>query len=86
MCVPVDGIDPAYQADSQNRRCALHAAAQRGLLEVCYMLVQVWGLIIYTLYYHPMIKMTQNKKMGPCRGVFLPLPVLLNGVQGAKPQ
>ncbi|XP_062301954.1 histone-lysine N-methyltransferase EHMT2 isoform X2 [Osmerus eperlanus] len=36
----MDGIDPAYQADSQNRRCALHAAAQRGLLEVCYMLVQ----------------------------------------------
>uniref|UniRef100_A0A674CZN3 Euchromatic histone-lysine N-methyltransferase 2 n=1 Tax=Salmo trutta TaxID=8032 RepID=A0A674CZN3_SALTR len=34
------GIDPAYQADSQNRRCALHVAAQRGLLEVCYMLVQ----------------------------------------------
>uniref|UniRef100_A0A4W5N6E0 Euchromatic histone-lysine N-methyltransferase 2 n=1 Tax=Hucho hucho TaxID=62062 RepID=A0A4W5N6E0_9TELE len=36
----MEGIDPAYQADSQNRRCALHVAAQRGLLEVCYMLVQ----------------------------------------------
>ncbi|KAG7457548.1 hypothetical protein MATL_G00228510 [Megalops atlanticus] len=36
----MEGIDPAYQSDSQNRRCALHAAAQRGLLEVCYLLVQ----------------------------------------------
>ncbi|KAJ7999937.1 hypothetical protein DPEC_G00199580 [Dallia pectoralis] len=36
----MEGIDPTYQAESQNRRCALHAAAQRGLLEVCYMLVQ----------------------------------------------
>uniref|UniRef100_A0A8C7FRX1 Euchromatic histone-lysine N-methyltransferase 2 n=1 Tax=Oncorhynchus kisutch TaxID=8019 RepID=A0A8C7FRX1_ONCKI len=36
----MEGIDPAYQAESQNRRCALHVAAQRGLLEVCYMLVQ----------------------------------------------
>uniref|UniRef100_A0A673G5K5 Histone-lysine N-methyltransferase EHMT2-like n=1 Tax=Sinocyclocheilus rhinocerous TaxID=307959 RepID=A0A673G5K5_9TELE len=34
------GIDPSYQSDSQNRRCALHAAAQRGLLEVCYLLIQ----------------------------------------------
>uniref|UniRef100_A0A671KS72 Histone-lysine N-methyltransferase EHMT2-like n=1 Tax=Sinocyclocheilus anshuiensis TaxID=1608454 RepID=A0A671KS72_9TELE len=30
----MEGIDPSYQSDSQNRRCALHAAAQRGLLEV----------------------------------------------------
>ncbi|KAM6959204.1 histone-lysine N-methyltransferase EHMT2 [Aplochiton taeniatus] len=36
----LDGIDPTYQPDSQNKRSALHAAAQRGLLEVCYMLVQ----------------------------------------------
>uniref|UniRef100_A0A6Q2YKT7 Euchromatic histone-lysine N-methyltransferase 2 n=1 Tax=Esox lucius TaxID=8010 RepID=A0A6Q2YKT7_ESOLU len=36
----MEGIDPTYQAESQNRRSALHAAAQRGLLEVCYMLVQ----------------------------------------------
>ncbi|KAI1902395.1 hypothetical protein AGOR_G00044320 [Albula goreensis] len=36
----MEGIDPAYQSDSQNRRCALHAAAQRGLLEVCYLLIQ----------------------------------------------
>lgn len=41
VCVPVEGIDPTYQPDSQNRRSALHAAAQRGLLEVCYMLIQV---------------------------------------------
>ncbi|XP_044191145.1 histone-lysine N-methyltransferase EHMT2 isoform X7 [Thunnus albacares] len=36
----MEGIDPTYQPDSQNRRSALHAAAQKGLLEVCYMLVQ----------------------------------------------
>ncbi|XP_039521744.1 histone-lysine N-methyltransferase EHMT2 isoform X2 [Pimephales promelas] len=36
----MEGIDPSYQSDSQNRRCALHAAAQRGFLEVCYLLVQ----------------------------------------------
>ncbi|KAK7906979.1 hypothetical protein WMY93_015591 [Mugilogobius chulae] len=34
------GHRPTYQPDSQNRRSALHAAAQRGLLEVCYILVQ----------------------------------------------
>lgn len=37
----MESIDPSYQPDAQNRRCALHAAAQRGLLEICYMLVQV---------------------------------------------
>uniref|UniRef100_A0A8C9RZ28 Euchromatic histone-lysine N-methyltransferase 2 n=1 Tax=Scleropages formosus TaxID=113540 RepID=A0A8C9RZ28_SCLFO len=37
---PMEGIDPAYQSDCQNRRCALHAAAQRGLLEMCYLLIQ----------------------------------------------
>uniref|UniRef100_A0A8D3EBZ8 Histone-lysine N-methyltransferase EHMT2-like n=1 Tax=Scophthalmus maximus TaxID=52904 RepID=A0A8D3EBZ8_SCOMX len=36
----MEGIDPTYQPDSQNKRSALHAAAQRGLLEVCYMLIQ----------------------------------------------
>ncbi|KAG7324667.1 hypothetical protein KOW79_012683 [Hemibagrus wyckioides] len=36
----MEGIDPAYQSDSQNRRSALHAAAQRGLLEICYLLIQ----------------------------------------------
>ncbi|KAL2079889.1 hypothetical protein ACEWY4_023682 [Coilia grayii] len=36
----MEGIDPAYQADSQSRRCALHAAAQRGFLDVCYLLVE----------------------------------------------
>ncbi|GAA6075812.1 histone-lysine N-methyltransferase EHMT2-like isoform X1, partial [Tachysurus ichikawai] len=36
----VEGIDPTYQADSQNRRTALHAAAHRGLLEICYLLIQ----------------------------------------------
>lgn len=41
VCVAVEGLDPTYQPDSQNRRSALHAAAQRGLLEICYMLIQV---------------------------------------------
>ncbi|XP_060771448.1 LOW QUALITY PROTEIN: histone-lysine N-methyltransferase EHMT2 [Neoarius graeffei] len=36
----MEGIDPVYQSDSQNRRSALHAAAQRGLLEICYLLIQ----------------------------------------------
>ncbi|XP_004073988.1 histone-lysine N-methyltransferase EHMT2 [Oryzias latipes] len=36
----MEGIDPTYQPDSQNRRSALHTAAQRGLLEICYMLIQ----------------------------------------------
>ncbi|KAK2834032.1 hypothetical protein Q7C36_014733 [Tachysurus vachellii] len=36
----MEGIDPTYQSDSQNRRTALHAAAQRGLLEICYLLIQ----------------------------------------------
>ncbi|XP_034561495.1 histone-lysine N-methyltransferase EHMT2 isoform X2 [Notolabrus celidotus] len=36
----MEGIDPTYQPDAQNRRSALHAAAQRGLLEICYILVQ----------------------------------------------
>ncbi|XP_072530335.1 histone-lysine N-methyltransferase EHMT2 isoform X2 [Salminus brasiliensis] len=36
----MEGIDPAYQPDSQNRRSALHAAAQRGLLDICYLLIQ----------------------------------------------
>ncbi|KAI5627678.1 histone-lysine N-methyltransferase EHMT2, partial [Silurus asotus] len=36
----MEGIDPVYQPDSQNRRSALHAAAQRGLIEICYLLIQ----------------------------------------------
>uniref|UniRef100_A0A8C2ZCL5 Euchromatic histone-lysine N-methyltransferase 2 n=1 Tax=Cyclopterus lumpus TaxID=8103 RepID=A0A8C2ZCL5_CYCLU len=43
----MEGIDPTYQPDSQNRRSALHAAAQRGLLEVCYILVQVRQRLVY---------------------------------------
>ncbi|XP_066580137.1 histone-lysine N-methyltransferase EHMT2 isoform X2 [Amia ocellicauda] len=36
----MEGIDPGSQSDSQNRRSPLHAAAQRGLLDICYLLVQ----------------------------------------------
>ncbi|XP_041664558.1 histone-lysine N-methyltransferase EHMT2 isoform X2 [Cheilinus undulatus] len=41
----MEGIDPTYQPDSQNRRSALHAAAQRGLLEICYILIQAGAQI-----------------------------------------
>uniref|UniRef100_A0AAV2IWI9 Histone-lysine N-methyltransferase EHMT1-like n=1 Tax=Knipowitschia caucasica TaxID=637954 RepID=A0AAV2IWI9_KNICA len=36
----VDGIDPNFKMDSQNRRTALHAAAESGHLDICHMLVQ----------------------------------------------
>ncbi|XP_053718857.1 histone-lysine N-methyltransferase EHMT2 isoform X1 [Synchiropus splendidus] len=36
----MEGLDPTYQPDSQNKRSALHAAAQRGQLELCYILIQ----------------------------------------------
>ncbi|KAK7896836.1 hypothetical protein WMY93_022161 [Mugilogobius chulae] len=36
----VDGIDPNYKMDTQNKRTALHAAAEAGHLDICHMLVQ----------------------------------------------
>ncbi|XP_039624673.1 histone-lysine N-methyltransferase EHMT2 isoform X2 [Polypterus senegalus] len=36
----IDGIDPGYQTDQHSRRTSLHAAAQRGYLAVCHILVQ----------------------------------------------
>ncbi|XP_041666969.1 histone-lysine N-methyltransferase EHMT1 isoform X2 [Cheilinus undulatus] len=36
----VDGIDPNFKMDSQNKRTPLHAAAEGGYKEICHMLVQ----------------------------------------------
>uniref|UniRef100_A0AAY4CU01 Euchromatic histone-lysine N-methyltransferase 1b n=1 Tax=Denticeps clupeoides TaxID=299321 RepID=A0AAY4CU01_9TELE len=36
----VDGIDPNFKMESQNRRTPLHAAAEAGHQEICHMLVQ----------------------------------------------
>lgn len=43
---PVDGIDPNFKMESQNKRTPLHAAAEGGHSEICHMLVQVRFLII----------------------------------------
>uniref|UniRef100_G3Q1W8 Euchromatic histone-lysine N-methyltransferase 1b n=1 Tax=Gasterosteus aculeatus aculeatus TaxID=481459 RepID=G3Q1W8_GASAC len=37
----VDGIDPNFKMDSQNKRTPLHAAAEGGYKDICHMLVQV---------------------------------------------
>ncbi|XP_055009201.1 histone-lysine N-methyltransferase EHMT1-like, partial [Boleophthalmus pectinirostris] len=36
----VDGIDPNFKMDSQNKRTPLHAAAEAGHADICHMLVQ----------------------------------------------
>uniref|UniRef100_A0A8D3EA62 Euchromatic histone-lysine N-methyltransferase 1b n=1 Tax=Scophthalmus maximus TaxID=52904 RepID=A0A8D3EA62_SCOMX len=36
----VDGIDPNFKMESQNKRTALHAAAEGGFKDICHMLVQ----------------------------------------------
>lgn len=38
---PVDGIDPNFKMESQNKRTPLHAAAEGGYKDICHMLVQV---------------------------------------------
>lgn len=38
---PVDGIDPNFKMDSQNKRTPLHAAAEGGHKDICHVLVQV---------------------------------------------
>lgn len=38
---PVDGIDPNFKMESQNKRTPLHAAAEGGHSDICHMLVQV---------------------------------------------
>uniref|UniRef100_A0AAX7UIY6 Euchromatic histone-lysine N-methyltransferase 1b n=1 Tax=Astatotilapia calliptera TaxID=8154 RepID=A0AAX7UIY6_ASTCA len=37
----VDGIDPNFKMESQNKRTPLHAAAEGGYKDICHMLVQV---------------------------------------------
>uniref|UniRef100_UPI004038533A histone-lysine N-methyltransferase EHMT1 isoform X2 n=2 Tax=Callospermophilus lateralis TaxID=76772 RepID=UPI004038533A len=36
----VDGIDPNFKMEHQNKRCPLHAAAEAGHVDICHMLVQ----------------------------------------------
>ena len=39
--IPVEGIDPNFKMETQNKRTPLHAAAETGQQEICHMLVQV---------------------------------------------
>ncbi|KAJ3609352.1 hypothetical protein NHX12_023875 [Muraenolepis orangiensis] len=41
----MEGVDPTQQPDTLGRKSALHAAAQRGALELCYMLVQAGAVV-----------------------------------------
>lgn len=49
---PVDGIDPNFKMDSQNKRTPLHAAAEGGHKDICHVLVQV-GLFYLLLCCYP---------------------------------
>ncbi|XP_078189278.1 histone-lysine N-methyltransferase EHMT1 isoform X17 [Callithrix jacchus] len=40
----VDGIDPNFKMEHQNKRSPLHAAAEAGHVDICHMLVQLWRL------------------------------------------
>lgn len=46
MYLPVDGIDPNFKMESQNKRTPLHGAAEGGYKDICHMLVQVRLLLI----------------------------------------
>lgn len=37
----VDGIDPNFKMEHQNKRAPLHAAAEAGHVDICHMLIQV---------------------------------------------
>lgn len=37
----VDGIDPNFKMEHQNKRTPLHAAAESGHVDICHMLIQV---------------------------------------------
>lgn len=37
----VDGIDPNFKMEHQNKRSPLHAAAEAGHVDICHMLIQV---------------------------------------------
>lgn len=49
--LPVDGIDPNFKMESQNKRTPLHAAAEGGYKDICHMLVQV--RLLYWLSFSP---------------------------------
>uniref|UniRef100_A0A667YZV5 Euchromatic histone-lysine N-methyltransferase 1b n=1 Tax=Myripristis murdjan TaxID=586833 RepID=A0A667YZV5_9TELE len=38
--LPVDGIDPNFKMETQNKRTPLHAAAEAGFAEICHVLIQ----------------------------------------------
>ncbi|XP_056371701.1 histone-lysine N-methyltransferase EHMT2-like, partial [Oenanthe melanoleuca] len=38
--IEVDNLDPNFQSDAQSKGSALHAAAQKGHLEICHLLLQ----------------------------------------------
>lgn len=48
--LPVDGIDPNFKMESQNKRTPLHAAAEGGHKDICHMLVQVRLLLICPVF------------------------------------
>lgn len=48
---PVDGIDPNFKMESQNKRTPLHAAAEGGHSDICHMLVQVRLFLIECFLY-----------------------------------
>lgn len=37
----MDNLDPNFQSDQQSKRTPLHAAAQKGSVEICHVLLQV---------------------------------------------
>lgn len=41
MSSAVDGIDPNFKMEHQNKRSPLHAAAEAGHVDICHMLIQV---------------------------------------------
>jgi len=52
----VDGIDPNFKMESQNKRTPLHVAAEAGHQEVCHMLVQVRANACELVSAYPKIK------------------------------
>lgn len=62
----VDGIDPNFKMESQNKRTPLHAAAEGGHSEVCHMLVQVRFLIISCFVLVFFITLKKSMCIGMC--------------------
>uniref|UniRef100_A0AAX7V1V5 Euchromatic histone-lysine N-methyltransferase 1b n=1 Tax=Astatotilapia calliptera TaxID=8154 RepID=A0AAX7V1V5_ASTCA len=61
----VDGIDPNFKMESQNKRTPLHAAAEGGYKDICHMLVQVTfsftlAVLFLQLIFKPIINFPQD--------------------------